>query len=33
MSYNEVEGDWTIIQQIIQKELKDCNVTVLIYNE
>lgn len=24
-------GDWNRVKQIIQKELKDCNVTVIIY--
>jgi O-acetyl-ADP-ribose deacetylase (regulator of RNase III) len=24
-------GDWELIRPIIQKELKDCNVTVVIY--
>lgn len=24
-------GDWTIVKQIIQKELADCNVTIVIY--
>lgn len=26
-------GDWEIIKQIIIKELKDCDVTVVIYNK
>lgn len=26
-------GDWNKIKQIIQTELKDCNVTVVIYNK
>lgn len=26
-------GDWNIIKQIIQKELKDCDVTVVIYKK
>lgn len=26
-------GDWEVIKKIIQKELKDCNVTVVIYNK
>jgi O-acetyl-ADP-ribose deacetylase (regulator of RNase III) len=26
-------GDWEVIKQIIQKELKDCDVTVVIYNK
>lgn len=26
-------GDWGMIKQIIEKELKDCDVTVVIYNK
>jgi O-acetyl-ADP-ribose deacetylase (regulator of RNase III) len=26
-------GDWEIIKQIIQKELKDCKITIVIYNK
>ena len=26
-------GDWNIIKEIIKKELKDCDVTVVIYNK
>jgi O-acetyl-ADP-ribose deacetylase (regulator of RNase III) len=26
-------GDWNIIKSIIQEELKDCNVTIVIYNK
>lgn len=26
-------GDWRIISRIIQRELKDCNVTIVIYNK
>lgn len=26
-------GDWNVIKQIIQTELKDCNVTVVIYKK
>jgi O-acetyl-ADP-ribose deacetylase (regulator of RNase III) len=26
-------GDWTIVKQIIQKELKDCDVTIVIYKK
>lgn len=26
-------GDWNIVKSIIQKELKDCKVTIVIYNK
>ena len=26
-------GDWNIIKSIIQKELKDCQITIVIYNK
>lgn len=26
-------GSWTLVKQIIQNELKDCDVTVVIYNK
>jgi O-acetyl-ADP-ribose deacetylase (regulator of RNase III) len=26
-------GDWETIKQIIKQELKDCDVTVVIYNK
>ena len=26
-------GDWTVVKTIIQKELKDCNVTIVIYKK
>ena len=30
---NLAGGDWNIIKEIIKKELKDCDVTVVIYNK
>jgi len=26
-------GDWNIVKEIIQKELKDCNVIIVIYKK
>ena len=30
---NLAGGDWNIIKEIIKKELKGCDVTVVIYNK